>query len=78
MVKYSTALHFPALVVMSVPVTSVLHFIVAHVIVTENCAKYRYRYRNNSYKSLNSNNIEITKYTKYLAETNRWTNQKIP
>ena len=27
MVEYSTALHFPALVVMSVPVTSVLHFI---------------------------------------------------
>ena len=76
MVEYSTALHFPALVVMSVPVTSVLHFIVAHVIVTENCAKYRYR--NKSYKSLNSNNIEITKYNKYLAETNRWTNQKIP
>ena len=27
MVEYSTALHFPALAVMSVPVTSVLHFI---------------------------------------------------
>ena len=38
MVEYSTALHFPALVVMSVPVTSVLHLIVTHVIVTANCA----------------------------------------
>ena len=44
MVEYSTALHCPALAVMSVPVHSVLHFIVAHVIVTENCAKYRYRW----------------------------------
>ena len=41
MVEYSTALHFPALAVMSVPVTIVLHFIVTHVIVTETCAKYR-------------------------------------
>ena len=43
MVAYSTALHFPALGVMSVPGTSVLHLIVTHVIVTENCGKYRYR-----------------------------------
>ena len=44
MIEYSTALHFPALAVMSVPVISVLYFIVTHVIVNENCAKYRYRY----------------------------------
>ena len=54
MVEYSTALHFPSLGVMSVPVTSVLHFIVTHVIVTENCAKYRYRYR---YRSIMKESI---------------------